>query len=49
MATLQHVLSNTMGGRRFLKFFCRFRDVFAEFERAARYTYHLMEGRSLMS
>jgi len=49
MATLKHVLSKTMGGRRFLKFFCRLRDVFAEFERAARYTYHLMEGRSLMS
>jgi hypothetical protein len=49
MATLQHVLSNTIGGRRFLKFFCRFRDVFAEFERAARYTYHLMEWGSLMS
>ena len=49
MVTLKQVLSKTMGGRRFLNPFCRLRDVFAEFERAARYTYHLMEGRSLMS
>jgi len=34
MVTLKQVLSNTMGGRRFLNSFCRLRDVFAEFERA---------------